>query len=107
MRHVKKTIAGVAALAALGLGGAAIAGATGGDDDDERGDAPDVMITGERADRAGAAATKHLGGGSVEEVEKSDEGDGAAYEVEVVKDGVTYEVNVAADYRVLSSGRDD
>ena len=107
MTQLRKTAAGVAALAALGLGGAAIAGAAGGDDEDERGETPDVMITGSKADRAGAAATRELGGGTVEEVEKADEGDGSAYEVEVVKDGDTYEVHVGSDFRVVSSERDD
>jgi uncharacterized membrane protein YkoI len=105
MRNFTKVIAGVASVAALGLGGAAIAGATGGDDD--RDDGPDVVVTGAEADRAGAAATRDLGGGTVREVERSDEGGRAAYEVEVDRGGTIYEVQVAEDYSVLSTERDD
>lgn len=107
MKHFRKTIAGVAALAALGLGGAAIAGAAGGDDDDDSGDSPDVVVTGAKAERASTAATQALGGGTAKSVEESDEGGRAAYEVKVDKDGTIYEVQVASDYSVVGQERDD
>lgn len=106
MQHFKKTIAGVAAVAALGLGGAAIAGAAGGDDDDAD-DGPDVVVTGAKAERASAAATQALGGGTAKSVEESDEGGRAAYEVKVDKAGTVYEVQVASDYTVVGRERDD
>jgi uncharacterized membrane protein YkoI len=107
MTRLRKTIAGVATLAALGLGGAAIAGATGGDDDDDGHDGADVVVTGATAERAGAAATRATGGGTVREVEESDEGGRAAYEVEVDKAGTVYEVQVARDFGVVGTERDD
>ena len=106
MQQMRKVVAGVAALAALGLGGAAIAGATGGDDDDAD-DGPDVVVTGTTAERAGQAATRATGGGTVREVEKSDEAGRAAYEVEVDKAGTILEVQVARDFTVVATERDD
>ena len=107
MKHFRKTTAGVAAIAALGLGGAAIAGAAGGDDGDDGEDGPDVVVTGAKADRASAAATQAMGGGTAKSVEESDEGGRAAYEVKVDKAGTIYEVQVASDYTVLRHERDD
>jgi len=79
MNKVKKVLITVAALAALALGGAALAGATpstitGGDD-----------LTGNTLDRASKAALAETGGGTVTDSERDD--DTGGYEVEVTKDG--------------------
>ena len=58
---LKRAILGVAAVAALGLGVAAIAGATGGGGDDGGGTGDD------------AVALKHTGGGRVNDTEFQDE----------------------------------
>ena len=68
---MKKVVLGVLALAALALGGAAIAGATGGDDDGS-----ERAITGKALDRASAAALQETGGGQVTGTEAGDEPDG-------------------------------
>ena len=107
MTRFRKTLIGVAAVAALGIGGVAIAGATGGGEDDDAGDGPDVVVTGTKAQRAGAAATQAMGGGSVKSVEESDEGGRAAYEVKVDKAGTIWEIQVATDYTVVGRERDD
>jgi uncharacterized membrane protein YkoI len=105
---VKKVIAGIAALAALALGGAAIAGATGGGDDD----GSERAITGQALDRASAAALEHTGGGKVTGTEAGDEE--GAYEVEVTRDdGSQVDVHLDEGFNVLSeaddsdSGEDD
>ena len=87
MTHpIKKTLAGVAALAALGLGGAAIVQASG-----EEGE---KSATGAQADTAKAAALKITKGGTVNAVERDSE-KGAAWEVEVTKpDGATVDVRL-------------
>ena len=73
-------VAGITAVAALVLGGAAIAGSQGvgpfGDDE--------ASLTGPSADRATAAAMKITGGGTANAVERDSE-HGATYEIEVTK----------------------
>jgi uncharacterized membrane protein YkoI len=81
MRNVKKIVAGVAALAALALGGAAIAGATGGGDTSDRGDG-DGELSAAVEKQAGQAALKLTGGGTLGQIERDGE-KGATYEVEV------------------------
>ena len=102
MNASKKTAAAVAgALAALGIGGAAIAGAAGGDDD-----ATDKPITGQPLERAEAAALESTGGGRVTETEAGDEE--GAYEVEVTReDGSQVDVHLDKQFNVLSSAGDD
>ncbi len=87
MRKRTLTIcAGAVVLVALGLGGAAIAGAAGAFDDEAG------SIGGAQADRAGAAALAITRGGTVNAVELESE-NGATYEVEVTrKDGTTVDV---------------
>ena len=87
MRKRTLTIcAGAAVLVALGLGGAAIAGAAGAFDDETG------SIAGAQADRARAAALGITRGGTVNAVELEAE-NGATYEVEVTrKDGTTVDV---------------
>jgi uncharacterized membrane protein YkoI len=94
---VKKVIIGIAALAALALGGAAIAGATGGGDDDSG----ERAITGKALDRASAAALEHTGGGEVTGTEVEDEE--GAYEVEVTRaDGSQVDVHLDRGFNVLN-----
>ena len=85
--------AGVAAVAALALGGAAIANAT--DDDDG------APLKGATLDRASAAALKAAGGGRVTETEHDTE-DGATYEVEVTRaDGSQVDVRLDGSFQVV------
>ena len=94
---MKKVVLGVLALAALALGGAAIAGATGGDDDD----GSERAITGEALDRASAAALQETGGGEVTGTEAGDEE--GAYEVEVTRsDGSQVDVHLDEGFNVLN-----
>jgi Peptidase propeptide and YPEB domain len=91
-------VAGIAAAAALVLGGVAIAGSQGvgpfGDDE--------ASLTGPAADRAKAAALRMTGGGKVNAVERDSE-QGATYEVEVTKpNGKTVDVYLDASYNLVS-----
>lgn len=106
MTRIKKLAMGIAALAALALGGSAIAGAqsNGGGGTS---DTPDQAVTGAPAKRAGAAAVKAAGGGTVRSVERSDEGGTAAYEVKVRRAGKTIEVTETAGYAVVKQAADD
>ena len=105
-KRLKNLLAGVAALAALGLGGAAIAGAASGPDGGA-GQSPDPsarpasapaeesreaeddaaeQVRGTQAERATAAALETTGGGRANSVERDSE-NGATWEVEVTKPG--------------------
>ncbi|MGH3082435.1 MAG: PepSY domain-containing protein [Gaiellaceae bacterium] len=85
--------AGVVAIAALALGGAAIAAATQGDDGE--------ALTGTTLQRASAAALKATGGGRVTETEHDSE-NGATYEVEVTKaDGSQVDVRLDGSFNVV------
>jgi hypothetical protein len=89
----RKIAAGIAALAALALGGAAIASATGGSDQ---------QLSGDTATKASAAALKAVGGGKVTGSEQDGE-KGATYEVEVTKtDGSVVDVRLDASYKVVA-----
>jgi len=96
-----RTITVTAALGSavvLALGGAAWATAGGG----RGGDDEDASVRGPGADRAGAAAIAHLGGGTVSAVERESE-DGETWEVEVTKgNGETVDVYLDANYRVAA-----
>jgi uncharacterized membrane protein YkoI len=76
MTKFKKTLLIVAGLVALALGGAALAGASSGNDN----------LSGSTYDRAEKAALAETGGGKVTDTERDSE-NGATYEVEVTKDG--------------------
>jgi uncharacterized membrane protein YkoI len=92
-RRTTKIAAGLAALAALALGGAAIANATQGDGG--------ANLTQDEAAKASAAALRATGGGTVQASERDDE-DGATYEVEVRKpDGSVVDVRLDASYAVV------
>jgi uncharacterized membrane protein YkoI len=89
-------------IAALAVGGVAIAGAGGGGDDD----ASDRPISGGALDRARAAALDHTGGGRVTETEVGDEE--SYYEVEVTRaDGSQVDVQLDRDFEVVGSEGDD
>jgi uncharacterized membrane protein YkoI len=105
MSTLKKVLAGLAALAALALGGAAIAGATSGGD--EQSDAPDVAVSGADASSAGDAARAALGGGKVVSVEGSDEGGAAVYEVKVDQNGKVTEIQLDEGFSVVARQADD
>lgn len=94
--QVKKIGAGIAALVALALGGAAIANATGG------GGGGDQSLSGATAQKATAAALKATGGGEVTASELDNE-KGATYEVEVKKtDGSTVDVRLDESFGVIA-----
>lgn len=98
MKTRRKIIAGVAALAALALGGAAIAGATQGGGSDEG----VQHLTGNSAQQAREAALRATGGGTANAVERDSE-KGATYEVEVTKkDGSTVDVRLDGSYKVVA-----
>ena len=97
----RKLVAGVATLAVLGAGGAAIAVATGGDDD-----ATERPITGSALERAGDAALESTGGGRVTDTEVDDEE--GYYEVEVTRDdGSQVDVHLNRDFKVTGDEEDD
>ena len=99
MSKLKKIVGAVAALAALALGGAAIAGATGGGS--ERGDG-DGELSAAVEKQAGAAALKATGGGSLGQIERDGE-KGATYEVEVRRaNGSHVDVRLDDGFRVVA-----
>ncbi len=80
-------------------GGAGIAVAVGGGDDDQ-------PITGSALEDCTAAALQHTGGGTVTETEVGD--DGAAYGVEIrLADGSQVEVNLDENCDVIGQEADD
>lgn len=101
-RRTKAIIATAGAIAALGAGGAAVAAATGGEDGGR-----DERITGPAADQARAAALAKAPGGTVEGVERADDG-AKGYEVEIkATDGTSLEIVVDPQFRVVSVNQDD
>ena len=98
-RRVTLIVAGIAGVAALALGGAAIANARQGDDGAD--------LTGATLQRASSAALKATGGGKVNETEYDSE-DGATYEVEVTKpDGSTVDVRLDGAFKVVTVEGDE
>ncbi len=99
---LKRGLLAVGAIAALGAGGAAIAGATGGGDDD----ATDQPIPqGSALDRAKAVALDHAGGGTVTATEIRDEE--GYYEVEVKRpDGTGGDVHLDRNFNVIDDSTD-
>ena len=93
-RRVILIAAGVGGVAALALGGAAIADARMGDDGEP--------LSGATLQRASAAALEATGGGRVTETEHDSE-DGATYEVEVTKpDGSEVDVRLDGSFDVVT-----
>ncbi len=95
MQSIKKIAIGVGALAALGLGGAAIAGATQGND-------PNGHLSSSEQSQARDAALTATKGGEVNAMERDGE-KGATFEVEVTKpDGTTVDVRLDEAYNVVA-----
>jgi uncharacterized membrane protein YkoI len=104
---LKRGVLAGAAVAVLGLGGAAIAGATGGGDDGggKGDDGSGTPITGAALDRASAVALDHAGGGRVSDTEFQDEE--GYYEVEVTRaDGSQLDVHLDSHFNVLNKSAD-
>jgi uncharacterized membrane protein YkoI len=116
----KGVLAAIAAVAALGVGGAAIASAAGGSDssppatqssepaENESGpEEADQPISGGTAlDKASAAALQSTGGGQVTETEVGDEE--SYYEVEVTRDdGSQVDVQLDRSFNVVGSSADE
>jgi uncharacterized membrane protein YkoI len=92
MDRMKKGLLVGGAIAALGVGGAAVAGATGSDSGEN--------AKGPGADRATAAALA-ITGGTANSVERDGE-NGATWEVEVTKDdGNTVDVRLDDSYHLV------
>ena len=99
IRKPRRIVLAGGAIAALALGGAAIAGATGGGDDEK-------PIRGADRARATQAALEHTGGGRATETEVGDEE--GYYEVEVERpDGSSVDVHLDRDFNVLGTEGDD
>jgi uncharacterized membrane protein YkoI len=113
MDRIKGIAAALLAVAALGVGGAAIASATGGGDggsesaeSDEGSEAPDQAIGANAIDRASAAALEHTGGGQVTDTEVGDEE--SYYEVEVtLDDGSQVDVQLDRAFKVVGDEADE
>jgi uncharacterized membrane protein YkoI len=105
-RRIKKWILAGAAVAALGVGGTAIAGSAGSDDNGgTRDDGAGKPITGPALDKASAIAVDHVGGGRVTGTELQDEE--GYYEIEVTRaDGSQVDVHLDSHYNVLDSRGD-
>jgi uncharacterized membrane protein YkoI len=110
---IKGVAAALAVVAALAVGGAAIAGATGGGSDqqaeqgesdaNEAGDGQ--SFTGSALDKASAAALQETGGGTVTETEAGDEE--SSYEVEVTRaDGSQVDVHLDDQFNVVNAESD-
>jgi uncharacterized membrane protein YkoI len=98
---LKGALIATAVIAALATGGAAIAGAAGGGEDNR----PDKAITGPALERASQAALQETGGGRVTETEAGDEE--GAYEVEVTKaDGSQVDVHLDTGFQVRAAEND-
>jgi uncharacterized membrane protein YkoI len=105
--RLKKAILAGAAVAALGVGGTALAGGTGGDDDaGGKDDGAGKAITGSALDKASAVAIDRAGGGRVTGSELQDEE--GYYEIEVTRDdGSQLDVHLDSNFGVLNAGGDD
>lgn len=105
MRHRSKLlIVGALALAlAAAGGGLAIAG--GGGEAEDAAEGPDVAISGDALDKAGAAALEHVGDGEVTDTEVGDEE--SYYEVEVTRsDGSQTDVQLDRGFNVVGQETD-
>ena len=123
IEKTKGILVALAAVAALAVGGAAIASAagngdsspqpsepvaqssTGEDEGANETEGPDQAIGGSALDRASAAALDHTGGGEVTDTEIGDEE--SYYEVEVTGDGGQVDVQLDRDFNVVSSESDE
>lgn len=99
-----------AAIAAVALGGASVAAASVNPFDDDNtttGGTQQQPLNQADRDKAADAAMGKVGPGQVTEVERGDSA-GSSYEVEIRKsDGSEVEVNICANFQVLSQSADD
>jgi uncharacterized membrane protein YkoI len=104
--RVKKGILAGAAVAALGVGGTAIAGGTSGDDDaGGKDDGAGTAISGAALTKASAVAIDQVGGGRVTGSEVQDEE--GYYEIEVTRDdGSQVDVHLDSHFNVLNTDDD-
>jgi hypothetical protein len=104
--RLKKGILAAAAVAALGVGGTAIAGGGGSDDGVGRGDDGEgTAITGSALDKASRIAVDQVGGGKVTGSELQDEE--GYYEIEVTKDdGSQVDVHLDSHFNILNAKGD-
>jgi len=100
-RRIQQTVAAVAALGALALGGSALAGAAGtSNDGDRRARADEKPLTGMTATKVKEAALARVAGGTLLRVETDA---GGIYEAHVRKaDGTEVEVKVNKDFEVTA-----
>ena len=105
--RLKKLILAGAAVAALGVGGTAIAGSVGSDDGAGTGDdGPGTPVKGAALDRASRIALDRVGGGRVTGSELQDEE--GYYEIEVTRDdGSQVDVHLDSRFHVLNASADD
>ena len=105
-RRIKKWVIAGAAVAALGVGGTALASGVGSDDNGgTRDDGAGKPITGPALGKASAIAIDHVGGGRVTGTEFQDEE--GYYEVEVTRgDGSQVDVHLDSHYNVLDASDD-
>ena len=97
----RRTVAIVAAIGAVAVGGVGIAYAVGGGESEEQ-------VTGPKAEKAIAAALDQVGGGEVLEAEYQEADGTGVYEVEIQKpDGSQVEVHVSGDYQAIGTAADD
>jgi uncharacterized membrane protein YkoI len=96
-----RTLVIAAAVAILvTLGGTGIAYANGGDSEEQ--------VTGPDAQKAKSAAIAAVGGGTVTEVEREDDGSAGGFEVEVKRDdGSQVEVHLDGDLKVVGQQADE
>ncbi len=110
MNRIKGVAAALAAVGALGVGGAAIASATGnggplGEKAQDAAEGPDQAITGSALDKASAAALKFTGQGQVTGTEVGDEE--SYYQIEVTKDdGSQVDVQLDRGFNVVDDSAD-
>ena len=97
---LKLTLITGSVIAALAVGGVAIAGAPGGDDEGS-----ERAISGGALDLASQAALDHTGGGQVTDTEVADEE--SYYEVEVtLDDGTQVDVQLDRSFQVVGDEAD-
>ena len=99
--NVSTLVIGAAVATLVALGAAGIAYANGADSEEQ--------VTGPDAEKAKSAAIAAVGGGTVTEVERDDDGYGTGvFEVEVTRDdGSQVEVHLDGDYNVVSQQADE
>jgi uncharacterized membrane protein YkoI len=103
--RLKKWVIAGAAVAALGVGGTAIAGVAGSDDNGGKDDGAGKPIAGPALDKASRIAIDSVGGGRVTATEFQDEE--GYYEVEVKRDdGSQVDVHLDSHFNVLNERGD-